>query len=86
MTRAARVCAFRDCSLLPVIVTWGRVVINCLIAPVIAPVICFPFFAFRDSVIVTDSTLCMAVYVIGGILVTYMMYVELVASPPTRNQ
>jgi hypothetical protein len=49
---------FRYCSLLPVIVTWGRAVINCLIASVI----CFSLFAFRDylfPVIVTCSVLCM---------------------------
>jgi hypothetical protein len=30
--------------------------------------------------------LAWSLFFVKGILVTYMMYVELVASPPTRNQ
>jgi hypothetical protein len=50
---------FRDCSLLPVIVTWGRAVINCLIAPVIY----FPLFASHDYLLPVNMQ--RVVYVVG---------------------
>jgi hypothetical protein len=65
----------------PMIVTWGErpvivVSLYCLIRGM-----CFDLYP-----LIVPSDCAGLLYVVRGIFVTDMMYVEWVASPPTRNQ